>query len=96
MALEFLCSVMIENNRETAVHPEATHLKATRDKKTKQPKINFYRANPILTIEKRIKPVPKGTNTIITQNYEPHKHWINYGLVAFISHRGNILNSYKL
>lgn len=82
---------MIENNRETAVHPEATHIKTRRDK------ILFFKANPTLIItEKRMQPIPAGTNTLIIQRFEPHKYWISYGEITLYSHRGNILNSYKL
>jgi hypothetical protein len=93
MAIDFLCDLNIEPGIEIACHPEATHYSC------RSRRIKFFRVNP--HPGKKMKEIPKGTNTICIREYREHwregirdgRGWINYGITEFISHRGNILKA---
>lgn len=81
-----LCSVKLRQDfgeLEIACHPEATHITC------KAGKAVFRRVNP-RPIERMIE-IPKGTNSIIFESYRRYHGWIDYGIMRFISHKGNIL-----
>jgi len=83
MAHKCLLTTVIENEKEIAVHPDATHygLRGRR--------IRFFRVNP--SPGKEMKKIPRNINTISFPEYRIHYGWIEYGEPEFSGHRSNIL-----
>ena len=78
MAIRFQTSVLVEDGREIAVHPEATHYAI------KGRKLLFYMANPRPT--EKMRPIPRNINTMRFPDYRRHIHWIHYGKPEFSGH----------
>ena len=83
MALEFLFTDIVEDGKEIAVHPEATHLRCGGGV------VRQYKCNPMPLDSMR--KIPKGTNYIKFNDYAPAMHHIEYGKLVCVSHKGNIL-----
>jgi len=77
--ITYLERFIIPEDKEFAVHPEATHYSI------KGKNIRFYRVNPRPT--EKMEPIPRGSNTIQFPDYREFRHWISYGSPEFKGHR---------
>jgi len=93
MALEFICSNVIENNKKIRIPEGTTHYikkSKTRSSKTgRNPRINFFKVNPVPT--ERMEEIPSGVS-YIGFDIEINVFNISYGNPCFYDAKGNVLN----
>ncbi|MFA5174050.1 MAG: hypothetical protein WC438_02620 [Candidatus Pacearchaeota archaeon] len=83
MALECLFTDKVVNGKQIAVHPEATHLRC------KSGDLLQFKCNPMPLDSMR--EIPKGTNYVVFNHSCGNHKYIDYGIISFVSHNGNIL-----
>lgn len=92
MALEFICSEIIMYEKMISI-PEGANCyirksKTISPRKGRNPRINFFNANPVPTC--RMKPIPKRA-AYISFNIEINSYNIEYGKPIFYDREGNNL-----
>jgi len=93
MALEFICSNVIESGKRISIPGDASHY--TRKSKTisprtgRNPRINFFNVNP--NPSDKMKEIPVGVSHI-SFDIEEYVHHVEYGNPAFYDDKGNVLN----